>query len=271
MMRKTSLLLTSSLSLWLVACAPSQKGAETDALVSLDDGKSDSLQAPTEHGELTFGTSDGSTLATSARFHSWTFTLSGPAQLHLATLRAAHSATVDTVLYLYKRGPSSWGSYVARNDDASAATVLSAIDKKLEVGTYRVVVKGYGASDLGKFLVVANCSGIGCQPPAPAPSCLFGDSFNEIGTVNGVQVSSRQKFTSPTGLLPVHELQIVKALHASTHTDVTTVAEAFAAADEGELNKVEIYDAAGARAFTAWEYGAGDNSYGAIFVAGSDT
>ena len=47
--------------------------------------------------------------------------------------------------------------------------------------------------------------------------------------------------------------------------------QAFAAVDQQVIRRVDLYDEAGGRAFTAFEYGAGDNSYGAIFVAGTKT
>jgi hypothetical protein len=252
----------------LSACGTDDRGPELDPPTSID-GKEDSFQKPTEHGALAFGVVATSTLKSGAAFHAWTFDLSGAAKVQVATRWVAGSPTVDTVLYLYKKNAAgSWGSYIARNDDAPGQTRLSLIDKSLTAGSYRVIVKGYGARDTGPFGVRATCSGAGCQ--APAPSCLFGGTFYEIQGTNGLNIVSHQKFTTPAGLSAVHGRQIIKALHASSHTDVTTVAEAFAAADQHELNKLEIYDQAGARAFTAWEYGAGDNSYGAIFVQGTD-
>jgi hypothetical protein len=50
-----------------------------------------------------------------------------------------------------------------------------------------------------------------------------------------------------------------------------TLGEAFAAVDQGEIAFTELWDASARRAFSAYEYGAGDNSYGAIFVHGTTT
>ena len=64
--------------------------------------------------------------------------------------------------------------------------------------------------------------------------------------------------------------QIIEAVRQSSH-EPTTVEEAFAAVDQNEINLTELWDASARRAFTAYEYGAGDNSYGAIFAQGTTT
>src|SRR5690606_19116881 len=64
--------------------------------------------------------------------------------------------------------------------------------------------------------------------------------------------------------------QIVAAV-ASAYPGVTTVSQAFAAVDESEINQVEIWDASNGRAYTAYEFGAGDNSYGLVFAHGTTT
>jgi hypothetical protein len=57
----------------------------------------------------------------------------------------------------------------------------------------------------------------------------------------------------------------VRAMQASSHTDVTTAEEAFARADGGVINRLEMRDWLAVRRYFSYEYGAGDNSYGAIF------
>jgi len=263
-----SLLVILASAVAISGCGTADKGAESDPLSSLDDAeKADSLSKPTDHGALQFGVAATATLATGAGFHAWSFTMQGSGKVHIAT-QASSGHAVDTVVYLYKKGATTWGSYIAKNDDASSSTVLSAVDKTLESGLYRVVVKGYKASDHGKFGLLVTCAGAGCAAP---PSCLFGSTFGEIAGTNGLIVGSHQTFTTSAGFSDIDIQQAILALHASTHTDVTTIEAAFAAADQGELNKISIYDPTGARSFTAWEYGAGDNSYGAIFAAGTTT
>lgn len=45
------------------------------------------------------------------------------------------------------------------------------------------------------------------------------------------------------------------------------MAEAFAAVDEQQVNQYGLRHRGTGRRFTAYEYGAGDNSYGAVFTA----
>lgn len=225
------------------------------------DGKLDSFQTPTDHGELAFGASARAKLTPTAAHHTWTFTLSAPATVHPYTSRVPHESNVDTVLYLYKRGPNGWGSYIARNDDDGRAH-WSSLDKSLPAGEYRLLVKGLLASTKGSFDLTLDCAGAGC---APAPSCLFGSTYGDIQGNANLSVSGTQTLTSGAGLLDLDKQRIIIALHQSSHTDVTTIEEAFAAADQGEINITRLYEPAAARTYTAIEYGAGDNSYGAIF------
>lgn len=226
-----------------------------------EDGKLDSFRTPTDHGAISFGAAVSAKLTATEQHHTWTLTLSGPAQLHAFTSRVPHAASIDTVLYLYKRTATGWGSYIERNDD-DGRNHWSSIDRALDAGEYRVLVKGYAASTKGLFNLTVDCDGAGCSA---APTCLFGATYGDIAGNPNLVVSSSQRLTSPAGLSELDKQRIIIALHQSTHTDVTTVEEAFAAADQGEVNVVRLYEPAAARTYTAIEYGAGDNSYGAIF------
>lgn len=152
-------------------------GDEVDAPV---DGKLDGVSI-TDHGAFAFDSlSDGGrnsmqasvdvTLSSSERSHAWTFTLDGNAEISLETSHWAgltNEKEVDTVIYLYKRTASgTWGRYVARNDDKNDSTVYSAIDRSLDAGEYRVVVKGYSARTRGSVKLEALCEGAGCMRAA---------------------------------------------------------------------------------------------------------
>ncbi|MFT3692056.1 MAG: hypothetical protein QM831_02865 [Kofleriaceae bacterium] len=255
------------MSVSLLACASDAKGPESDVP---DDGKEDSFAKPTDHGAIAFGTAASASLSSSAQYHSWTFSLSGSASITAATQRAAHAATLDTVLYLYKKTASgTWGAYIARNDDAAKGNVLSKLTETLDAGDYRVLVKGYNASVKGAFGVEVDCSGAGCA--AAQAGCLFGDSqddFNSMTDANLLQNKSTFTYAQymAANLGAVMDQRIIAGINASAN-QVTTVQDAFAAADQGEIDINHIYDLAGARAFIAIQYGAGDNPYGAIFSA----
>ncbi|HTJ47462.1 MAG TPA: DVUA0089 family protein [Kofleriaceae bacterium] len=243
----------------LAACAAdlADKGPEDDVPGDLD--KADSQRSPTDLGTIASGATVTGTLSSSARYLAWELDVPADADLSFDTSRAAHAASVDTVLYLYRATGSGWGSYIARNDDAGDS-MFSSIDKHVAAGRYRVLVKGYKTTTYGSFQLTYACAGC-----TVTPVCAFGDTFHDIDpakfTITGpVVLHASSTISSLEGQ------QIVRALHASTHTDVTTPADAFAAADQGEIDEYQLVDVAAVRRFTAFEYGAGDNSYGAIFA-----
>lgn len=241
------------------------KGAEDDAAPLLD-GKLDSQRKPTDHGAITSGAPVVQTLSAGARFHAWEFDLTGAADVSFDTARAPGGGDVDTVLYLYKQQANgNWGSYVARNDDAGDS-VFSSLDRNAGAGHYRVLVKGYNTSTYGDFQLAYSCTGAGCPFV-----CGLGTSFYELRQDARFTVGAPLVATAATSITALQGQQAVRAMHASTHTDVTTASQAFAAADQGEINFYPVTEKATGRAFTAVEYGAGDNSYGAIFKAGTTT
>jgi hypothetical protein len=105
-------------------------------------------------------------------------------------------------------------------------------------------------------------------------ACLFGKTYADLDAPSAkVRTTVSSVFSTadiPT-LSALQKQQFVLAVQQSAHKDVTTVEAAFAAVDGHTMNKRELYDEAGARTFTAIEYGAGDNSYGAIFVGRTAT
>jgi len=265
----SSLLLAAATAFAFTGCDDGaiDKGPE-DAVPA--DGKLDSFARPTDHGAIGFSTNVDSFLTADAKYHTWTFSLSGNAAVHLYThpQLTARSVT-DTVIYLYKRGPNGWGSYVARNDD-DGGSLFSGLDRNLGAGEYRLLVKGYAASTRGQFAVTVDCEGAGCTP-APAPSCLFGDTFGALLESTATRITGDRELHVTDSQSALDKQRIVLAVQQSAHTDVTTVEQAFAAVDQQVIRRVDLYDETGARAFVAFEYGAGDNSYGAVFAYGSAT
>lgn len=251
------------------ACAADPDKGPESALVEDLVGPHDTQQRPTDHGELAFDTPVVDRLSAAHGYHAWELTVFGPATLTMTTSAPVpRGAAVDTVVYLYREGPTGWGRYIGRNDDAPG-TLWSALQKPVTEGRYRVLVKGYGADDLGAFALTVGCAGDGCHEPAPAidtSACLFGTTYSDLSQPRtDLQIVGREKLDASTPLTALGAAQVVLAVQRSSHDDVTTPAEAFAAVDEGEINRVYVWDARARRSFAAYEYGAGDNSYGAIF------
>jgi hypothetical protein len=247
------------------------KGDEEELL---DDSKADSQLRPTDHGPIAFGTPGHAALSGNERYHAWTFELSGDARVDLTTSYSVlGQRRTDTVLYLYKFREStmSWGPYVARNDDYGSTT-YSKLERDLGIGRYRVLVKGHLASTLGKFKVTVGCEGAGCEPADP-DACVFGDTYWQLTERPWLQVINEMDLTAANlaTLSPLDQQRLVRAVHESSHTDVTTPEEALMRVDQGEVNVTWISEPAAQRTFIAFEYGAGDNSYGAIFNRTDDT
>ena len=261
---------TAMISLGLAACVDdgADKGPEEEVP---EDGKLDSFARPTDHGVLPFGGSAEAALTATAKHHTWTFSLTDSASIHAYTGPSITGRMViDTVLYLYKQKPNgTWGAYIARNDD-DQGSLFSSVTKILGAGNYRILVKGYAASTRGQFSAHVDCDGPGC---AAEPVCLFGTTFGELLESGSTAVTGdRHLFVADyANASDLDKQRVILAVQQSSHTDVTTYQEAFARVDQGDIRRVDLYDETGARAFVALEYGAGDNSYGAVFAYNSTT
>jgi hypothetical protein len=243
-----------------VGCVADDKGPEEELL---EEGKADSHRKPTDHGTIVFGVPAISALTADERYHAWTFELSDDARVDLTTSYAVRGQRrTDTVLYLYKEGPTGWGSYIARNDDYGSTT-YSQLVKNLGAGRYRALVKGHSATTLGKFKLTVGCDGAGCA----STSCVFGDTYRDIFENPALTIINQRKITPATlpMLNDVERQHIVDAVKQSSHDDVTTPEEAIARVDQQEINLIYMVEPAAQRMFISLEYGAGDNSYGAMF------
>jgi hypothetical protein len=264
--------LCSALLLFSATACLDEGKAEEEELDVLDDTKADSQLKPTNHGVIIFGNPEHAVIGGNERFHAWTFELSGDAKVDMTTSYSVlGQRRTDTVLYLYKQKPDGkWGSYIARNDDYGS-TVYSQLKKNLGEGNYRVLVKGHAAATTGKFKIAVNCTGDGCEQPEPPPdtsTCVFGTSYRDIFE-NNAHLTVQQTikiYPNTLATLSADDRQrLVVAVQQSSHDDVTTPEEAILRVDQEEVNVTFMYEAAAARQFVAFEYGAGDNSYGAVF------
>src|SRR5690606_12045651 len=95
-------------------------------------------------------------------------------------------------------------------------------------------------------------------------SCVFGAVYRDVFRPGAIVVMSREVLTASSTLGALEIAQVLAAVDVSSY-EASTIEEAFDAVDGGEINRTELWDASARRAFTAYEYGAGDNSYGAIF------
>ena len=102
---------------------------------------------------------------------------------------------------------------------------------------------------------------------------MFGSTYGEIFENPLLTISNTNKIYAATlgTLSPEDQQRLMVAVQQSSHTDVTTPLEAIGRVDQGEVNVTWFYEPAARRDFISFEYGAGDNSYGAIFESGKST
>lgn len=129
-----------------------------------------------------------------------------------------------------------------------------------------LVDPGFCDLDFESFALdfVAACN----QEIAAEFTCAFGHTFGDFLDRDNLLVleDRRMEHAEAVQLLSAAEKeQVIIALHQSSHTDVVTLSEAFAAMDAGELRAVSVLQTSTGRTYQAFEYGAGDNSFGAIF------
>ncbi|HTV20050.1 MAG TPA: DVUA0089 family protein [Polyangiaceae bacterium] len=254
-----------SFSLILLACGELPEAPEVSVESS---GQSAALAAgrSSDHGPLAFADALPLALDRSTAEHVFHLTLSATARVELRTAEDATGGMVDTVLTLERE---SSGRLIARNDDDGRSR-FSRLARELPAGAYRLRVSGFKRSTQGSFLLEAHCSGPGC--PAVEPACLFGDSFYALRTEGRVPVLEERWIRALGELTSELEAQqLVIAVQQSSHTDVTTPAEALARVDQNEVRRMRLRAPSDAREYDVFEYGAGDNSYGAIFRADSLT
>jgi hypothetical protein len=91
----------------------------------------------------------------------------------------------------------------------------------------------------------------------------FGDFLDQVTTTNRTDVTSASQVDD------LLKKQLIAACHQSSYSDVRTLADAFDAVDQGEFVVRQVKDKKTGETYTAIDYGAGDNTYGAIFKTGS--
>jgi hypothetical protein len=257
-----------ALSTAFVASSACVASSETEAVpqddIATEELAYDSFTRPTLHGELQLGEDSSAVITDDERYHAFEFSLTERSDVRLYTLPALYgNDAVDTVAYLYKQGSRGFGSNIASSDNARN-TMWSEIKRKLEPGQYRLVVKGKSGHVRGAFRV-----GFDCPQCLGTSRCVLGKTFGLVRRSLTVKVERERLVNDVVQLSADERLQLVDALHASSHTDVTTPEEALRRVDGNEVNVLHLWDATNARALVAFEYGAGDNSYGRIYPPAS--
>lgn len=128
------------------------------------------------------------------------------------------------------------------------------------------------ATILGSLVLTA--TGCGTSADMDSPEAGEGSAKSAVGPgpcPMGDELITHEVLTpaSIPSLSALDRAQIIRAVHESTHTDVTTIEEAFDAVDEGLINRFVLRDSYTNQFYVEIEYGAGENSYGAYLYWGT--
>lgn len=128
----------------------------------------------------------------------------------------------------------------------------------------KMSLTGRLAVDLAKALKAAAVT----PPPTTPDTGLVqnGESFYPL--IERMNVTSEKRITGERGVDDTLKAQLIAACHESTYDHVASLKDAFEAVDQGEFVVRNFTDPSSGKKYTAIDYGAGDNTYGAIFEAG---
>ena len=254
-----------------IACAAD----DSDAVVpELGSGKADALDHVVDRGALALATAADGVFVEDLEFHGYRLAVRPGARVRVEVTQAGTAKKLDTTLFVY--GPltdAGFGTTAIAFDDDSGWGKQSRITG-LELaagGEYLVVVGTHDARGRGKYRVQATCENGDCSPLPPADvECVLPDEYRNLRWSHDVVSGAHRLLTSPAGLSALAQAQVIAAAHASNDS-VTTIAQAFDFADEGEINRTELWDRTSARAYVVYEFGAGDTSVGAYFELDGST
>jgi hypothetical protein len=102
-----------------------------------------------------------------------------------------------------------------------------------------------------------------------AVDCVFGEEYRDLSTSHDIVTGARRVLTLASDSSEIESQQVIAAVVSSAADNVSTVAEAFEAADGGEINQTELWDRTSALPYVVYEFGAGDTSVGAYFAHGT--
>ena len=186
----------------------------------------------------------------------------------LANLSGTEKTLTDVFFRFIDNRDFRAGAQVTTADVQRAVTYA----KKNLIAKYDLNDNGLSAAEVKKMSLTGQLAvslARELKAAAASRSALDEGTFNEFR--DKVKVESRVKVTDAGQVDATLERQIIEACHQSSYTDVRTLADAFAAVDQGEFVITQAKDKKTGALYTAIDYGAGDNTYGAIFARGATT
>lgn len=144
--------LLAGISLVTPGCTAMDPAGDKAPGADLSSGKFDGSLEIVDQGPLTLSESVSATLEENIA-HSWTFELTGPADVSFTT---TGDDGLDTVVYLLD------GETELDSDDDGGAGYFSNLAVALDAGTYNITVGGYNNTQTGSFNLASTCAGEGC-------------------------------------------------------------------------------------------------------------
>ncbi len=102
--------------------------------------------------------------------------------------------------------------------------------------------------------------------------CVFGLTYHDIFKASSRLVVAAKRILTEDdipALLPIQQGQLLEAVQQAGYEDVYTVLDAISVVDEQTVFYHELWEGSNGRAYRSYEFGAGGNSYGAIFEFGT--
>ena len=99
--------------------------------------------------------------------------------------------------------------------------------------------------------------------------CVFGMWHRDLFHLPWLHITGQREIVADDGLDALTRQQLIAAVRSAGFEDIETVEDALEVVDQNFVNRYEVWDASGRRAFTVYEFGAGDTSLGQYFARGS--
>ena len=185
------------------------------------------------------------------------------------TLDAAVRACVDDQLVDPDRDPATWTALDIGRACADAEPLGRPHD---QVCANERPAPSWCALDYEAFV---GSQGSLCEERSVAYAlgreCVFGAGFHDLADGRSpLTVTGRRVIAAGSALDALETEQLIAAVRVA-YEDAADLAGALDSVDGGEVNQLRVWDATARRGFVAYEYGAGDNSYGAVIADGSAT
>ena len=167
--------------------------------------------------------------------------------------------------------------FIDNRDFKLGATVTPADVKKAVayakehmVAKYDLNSDGLSKAEIAKMsltgkLAVDLAKALKAAPAVPTESVVkqYG-TFNEL--TDAVTTEKTTKYVRPDQVPAALKQMILDATHQSSYTDAVTLKDAFEAVDQGEFVVRNLKDPKTGEKLISVDYGAGDNTYGAVFT-----